>query len=85
MVGECGFNMAASNSLSIVQGRSSSSSNSSGGSAAGQNRNNVMLSLQSEVREDDSMRSNGNNCEDHQQFRAEFLSASRRKRVRCFV
>ena len=80
MVVECGFNMAASNTLSTVNGHAQRR----GAGAAGPSNNNnnaVLLSFE--------QHSHGNYADNNnRQCRAEFLSAkdaSRRKRVCCVL
>jgi hypothetical protein len=97
MVVECGFNMAASNTLSTVNGHAvqrRSGGGGSGGAGQSSSSSSAVLSFQCQSQGDrdrehhqDSARlySSGN-CGDSKQCRAEFLSAkdaNRRKRVSC--
>ena len=93
MVVECGFKMAASNTLSTVNGHAVQR-RSGGGGACGVAQSNAVLSFQCQSLQGQGeqhhqgsarLHSNGN-CGDSKQCRAEFLSskdASRRKRVCC--
>lgn len=87
---ECGFNMAASNTLSAVNGHTVQ--RRSVGSAGSVGQSNTGLSFQCQPVQNpgghsDSARLHTNgNCGDNKQCRGEFLSAkdaSRRKRVCC--